>query len=325
MARANLELGTASRVLVRLGEFEARHFSTYVKRARSLEWGHYVALDGPVEFRVTCRRSRLFHSGAVAARTSEAMALSLGRTITTATPETPAKLAVIVRIDRDVCEISVDTSGESLHRRGWRLQTAKAPLREDLAHALLLVSGWDRASSLLDPMMGSGTLVIEAARLARHLAPGRSRTFALESMPFFDAACMVSVRNAADARTLDRLSFPILGRDRARGALEAAQANAVRAGVDKDLTLEMAALASTPLPAVGTVVCNPPYGLRISADETIEATYRELGRAIEALECPPRVAIVTNERRLASASGLRLYPRLMTDHGGTKVEFYSRR
>jgi len=317
LARANLELGVASHVLVRVGRFEARHFSELVRRAKGLPWERFVPRDAPLELRVTSKRSRLFHTGAIAQRVVEAIDAALGG----ARPTTGEPLPIVVRLERDLCELSVDTSGAPLHRRGWRLQTAKAPLREDLAWALLRASGWDRNSPLLDPMMGSGTLVIEAAAMARGLAPGRDRTFALERLPMFDAAILASVRAAARERIRERLPFAIHGRDAHPGALAAARSNAERAGVLDDLQLARADVRREALPSVATVVCNPPYGQRIGGAEVV-ALYRALGAAIHEISPPPRVALVTSERALASACGLPLRPALLTDHGGTKVEFY---
>lgn len=321
LARANVELGVASHVLVRVGRFEARHFSEMVRRTKALPWEDFVPRDVRLELRVTSKRSRLFHTGGIEQRVLEAISARLGSSPTVAEGE---PIPVVVRLERDVCELSVDTSGAPLHRRGWRLQSAKAPLREDLACALLRASGWDARTPLLDPMMGSGTLVIEAAAMARRLAPGRNRTFALERLPMSDPAVIAGVRAAAQERSHERLNFAIYGRDRNAGALAATRGNAERAGVLEDLHLACADVRDDPLPSVAAIVCNPPYGQRVSPGERVDAIYRALGEAIERLSPAPRVALVTSERALAAASGLGLRPTLLTDHGGTKVEFFVR-
>lgn len=322
LAVANLELGAASHILVRVGRFEARHLSTLVRKAKTLPWERLLASDAELEFRVTTRRSRLFHTGAIAERIREGIELRLGRGISQDAVH-GARLCVVARLDRDACELSIDTSGEPLHRRGWRLESAKAPLREDLAHALLTASGWDARSSLIDPMMGSGTLVIEAACMARRLAPGRLRKFALESMPFFDTAAIEEARAQASARSLETLPFLIWGRDRNQRAVDAALRNAERAGVRRNLELECLDVRSCELPPVAALVCNPPYGQRVGAQSDLSPVYRALGAAVSKLEGRPRVGLVTIDRSLANACALGLRPALLTDHGGMKVEFFT--
>ena len=174
--RANLHLRTASRVLVRLGDFYAAAFSELRKKAGRLEWERYLRPGQPVALHVTCHKSKLYHSDAVAERVAGAIGDRLGRPTTMLKPaesedDSPPQL-VIVRLVNDHCTISIDSSGELLHRRGYRLATAKAPLRETLAAGMLLASGWDVRSPLIDPFCGSGTIAIEAALMRAGLPPG---------------------------------------------------------------------------------------------------------------------------------------------------------
>ena len=222
---------------------------------------------------------------------------------------------LVARMDRDRCTISIDTSGEALHRRGWRKQTAKAPLREDLAHALLLASGWDRASPLVDPLCGSGTIAIEAVGLARGLAPGRLRSFAFEHTRLMDAASWSAIQAESPPRPLPA---PVLARDRNPGAIEATRGNAQRAGVADDLQLEQADLEHEPLPAGATLVTNPPYGQRIAGPTKIQ---HHLGARITEAGIT-RVAIVAPTEDPCRLPGVSLRKALMTDHGGTKVAFF---
>ena len=188
--RLNLSLRTASRVLVRLGEFYAAAFSELRKKAGRLDWEAYLLPGQPVALRVTCHKSRLYHSDAVAERVLGAIADRLGSPVPLARFDENAinKLPqlVVVRLLHDKVTISIDSSGEHMHRRGYRLAAAKAPLRENLAAGMLLASAWDRVSPLLDPFCGSGTIPIEAALLAKDLSPGRLRRFAFMDWPGFD-------------------------------------------------------------------------------------------------------------------------------------------
>ncbi len=248
----NLWLRTASRVLVRLAQFHASTFHELERRANRVPWAEFVPVNGTVRVRVTCRKSRLYHSDAVAERILGAIARVAPGTVqvesessaaddadqeleTANDARTPAQLFV-VRIVDDQCEISADTSGELLHRRGYRQEIGKAPLRETLAAAILLASGWRPSESLMDPLCGSGTIPIEAALLARGIAPGLTRRFAFMEWQMFEKERWEKVLGQArDAAVTNRVALEISGADRDKGAIEAATRNAKRAGVADDI------------------------------------------------------------------------------------------
>ncbi|MBX6331815.1 MAG: class I SAM-dependent RNA methyltransferase, partial [Gemmatimonadaceae bacterium] len=191
--RANLHLRTVSRVIARVGAFSALNFAELERRARREPWERWIAPGRAVRLRVTCRKSRLYHSDAVAERLARAIAARLGRDVhadVAVREEDDAGDAqlVIARVAHDRCTLSVDSSGALLHARGYRLATAKAPLRETLAAALLAASGWDARAPLLDPFCGAGTIAIEGALIARTIAPGLARRFAFMEWPDFDRA-----------------------------------------------------------------------------------------------------------------------------------------
>src|SRR5690606_28050076 len=179
------------------------------------------------DFRVTAHKSRLIHTGAIAERAARAIAARLGDGLVEIVE---SGVPVHIRMDHDRALTSIDTSGPPLHRRGYRLATGKAPLREDLARALVIASGWDRASLLIDPFCGAGTIGIEAALLSRGIAPGIRRSFAFERTALFDAADWKAVRERASSH--EKRSCPrILLGDRDLSVLGAARDNAERAGV----------------------------------------------------------------------------------------------
>ncbi|MCB0316689.1 MAG: class I SAM-dependent RNA methyltransferase, partial [Calditrichaeota bacterium] len=177
------------RILLRLGSFYAGGFPELKRKVRRLPWADMLTPKTHFELRVTCHKSRLYHSGAVAERVADAIHQQCGAQPvpagSSADDEGGASQLIVVRLLRDHCTVSIDTSGEGLHRRGYRQATAKAPLRETLAAAMLLAAGWDDRAPLLDPFCGSGTIAIEAALLARHLAPGLQRRFAFMDWPDF--------------------------------------------------------------------------------------------------------------------------------------------
>ncbi len=338
--RANLELRTATRVLVRVGSFPARGFDPLRRRAARLPWERFLADGDALALRVTCRKSRLYHSGAVAERLREAIALRLGfappqRPVpddaAEAETETRALAArsqlVLVRIDHDLCSVSVDASGEPLHRRGYRQTTGKAPLRETLAAALLLASGWDIESPLLDPFCGAGTIAIEAALLARRRAPGRTRRFAFEAWRDFDALRWAALLAAADARSAAVSHTPrIAASDRDAGAVAAARANAQRADVEADLEISQRPLSALAVPAgPGWIVTNPPHGVRLSGRGDLRNLYARLGQVLRARCGGWHVALLSPGARLFEAAGLPLEPQRELLHGGLRLSLVTGR
>ena len=310
--------GLANHLRLRVGEpFEVRHFDKLVRKTAALPWKDLLKPGTNVEVSAVCRKSRLYHSDAVAQRVEAGIEKAVGP----AHPGGPT-LEVAVRIVRDQCTVSLDLGGDALHRRGWRQQTAKAPLREDLARALLLASGWTPARPLFDPMMGAGTLVIEAATMARNIAPGIRRRFAFEETKLDAATKLESQREAARMAIVDHAPIALMGRDRAEGALQAALGNAARAGVQGDVDLAIAELAE-PWPAIPdpVVVTNPPYGVRVGSVSAAHETYATLG--LRAQEHGWRLGVVVADRRFLRSLDAPVQPALKTDHGGIKVEFFA--
>lgn len=318
IATVCLRSGLANHVRLRVGEpFEVRHFDKLVKKTAALPWGDLLRPGTRVTAHAVCRKSRLYHSGGAAQRVEAGIAKAIGPGA-----EGGPEVSVAVRIIRDECVVSLDLSGDALHRRGWRQQTAKAPLREDLARALLLVSGWGPGRSLFDPLMGAGTLVIEAATMARRMAPGMRRRFAFEHTKLDAAAGVQEQRRAAEAEILPTLDTKFVGRDHNAGAIEAAEGNAERAGVAADVTLLSAEL-SEPWPELGAahVVTNPPYGIRVGEASSVHNLYASVGEGVRASGLP--FGIVIADRRFVRSLGLSLQPKLTTDHGGIKVSYYA--
>lgn len=320
---ANLMLRTATRVLLRLGEFHARDFEQLRRRASRLAFEDCIAPGRAVRISVTCSRSRLRHTGAVAERVHLAIADRLGTEVPVAGPDDAGHQLVLVRLAHDRCVVSLDASGVLLHQRGWRKQSGKAPLRETLAAALLLASGWDAASPLADPFCGSGTIPIEAALLARRLAPGRGRRFACMDWPRFDVAVASRALAEAEAAAL-RSAPPILGSDRDAGAIDAARANADSAGVGIDVAFEPRSISDfEPPPGAGWIVCNPPYGVRLRTGGDLRDLYARFG-AVLRRRCPGwRVALLCADPRLVRASELPLESRASWRNGGLKVGVFA--
>jgi len=337
IGRANLHLRTASRVLVRLGGFRAVGFEELRKYAARLPWERHLAPGQPIALRVTCHKSRLYHSGAVAERVAAAIGDRLGALPpvqkfdeeSDAPGDSAPPQIVLVRLLHDQATVSIDSSGALLHRRGYRLATAKAPLRETLAAGLLLAAGWnplaDPPPPLLDPFCGAGTIAIEAALLALGIAPGRRREFAFMQWPGFDAALWAELLAAADAQQQAQAAqvagrLQILASDRDAGAVEMAQANAARAGVGHAIEFSCRPVSALdPPPGPGWLVTNPPYGVRVGAGHDLRNLYAQLGKVLRA-RCPGwQVALLGNDRQLLGQMGMAFDTSLGLVNGGIKV------
>ncbi len=311
---ACLRSAVSSRVLVQVARFPARTFAALERQAAAVDWAPWTSGGGT--FRVSAVDSRLFHTSAVAERLQRA---SGG----------PGAAPFVVRVDHDRFTISADAGGDPMHRRGWRLGTAKAPLRPTLAAAALQTVGWDGTAPLIDPLCGSGTIAIEAAGVAAGLAPGRLRDFAFQSWPSFAPGTWASVvGERRDGRPVpDSEAGPgppevtVLAADRDAGACAAATANARRAGVTLDVHHQpLSALRPPPGPA-GWLVTNPPWGARTAPGPgaDLRDLYAALGRLARHHLPGWGVALLVADIDLARATGLPLRHRWSTLAGGTRV------
>jgi putative N6-adenine-specific DNA methylase len=336
--RANLWLRTASRVLLRVGRVEARDFAHLRRRVSRLPWRQLVPDGAALSVKASAQRSRLFHTGAVEETVGLALADGLSRDARILARSCHEPLTVMARGEDDRWTLSIDSSGELLHRRGWRLESVHAPLRETLGAALLLLCEWDPATALVDPMCGAGTLPIEAATIALRRAPGLARSFAFERWPCFDREAWARECAAARAEAQAELTAPILGFDRSQIAVEIARRNAERADLSRHVRIEESVLAELRAPRLrpqpgraagppggarpprGLVIANPPYGRRIGDLQRARAAYTELGRVLRERFRGWRVGILSTHP--SHAACLRLgKPTVHTlRNGGIRVE-----
>ncbi|MBY6264068.1 class I SAM-dependent RNA methyltransferase [Azospirillum sp. 412522] len=338
--RANLELRGATRVLARIASFRALHLAQLDKRARRVPWAEILRADVPVRVEASCKASRIYHAGAAAQRIERAIAEELGAPIVKGASKPTGKTAkgaaedpgeedtravqIKARIDDDLCTISVDSSGESLHKRGHKEAVNKAPMRETLAALFLRQCGYDGREPVpvVDPMCGSGTFVIEAAEIAAGLKPGRSRSFAFEQLANFDPALWRSLRGSGTS-TPPAVRF--YGSDRDAGAITMSRANAERAGVSAWTEFSHHAISDLTPPdgPPGLVIVNPPYGARIGEGKSLIPLYHAMGHTLKTRFAGWRVAIITNEAALAKATELPFgEDEVSVSNGGIKVTLY---
>ena len=320
--RANLYTRTASRILLRFGQFHAASFSELDKGIKKLPWARYLSPGTACAIRVTCHKSRLYHSSAVAREIATSISAYLRHPIQqTRFDENASNVLpqlIVVRLNNDQCTISIDTSGAHLHRRGYRLATAKAPLRENLAAGLLMASGWDMDSPLLDPFCGSGTIPIEAALMALHIPPGAVRRFAFMDWPGYQAERWEAILTESKRQITNHTTL-IQASDRDAGAITLARANAERAGVATSIEFSHRAISAIEPSAHGYLVTNPPYGLRVSKNKDLRNLYAQLGKVLRK-RCPGwTVAILCNDFSLLRQLGIPLNTELSLVNGGVSV------
>ncbi|QRK09195.1 RNA methyltransferase [Archangium violaceum] len=317
---ANLRLRTASRVLLRLGRFSAPDAGALEKGLAGLPLGRVWDGRTAPRLSVALHRARFKGPDAVVTAAARAWRLASVERAGALDEESSEGLTLLVRVEGDTCTVSADTSGEPLHRRGYRQEVSRAPLRETLAAGILVLAGYDGVEPLVDPMCGSGTFLIEGAWMSQRRAPGLQRSFAFERFPGFDAADWSARQARAGTETLPAPRSASRGYDINAGSLGTARRNARRAGVT--LTLERQDVRTLVPPAglgPGLVVVNPPYGKRVGEAEDLPGLYRALGATFRRAFAGWRAAVlVPEDTGLIRALGLPEGRNLPVRNGGLR-------
>jgi putative N6-adenine-specific DNA methylase len=293
------------------------HLAELEKRSRRVPWANVLRPDVPVRVEASCSHSRIYHSGAAAERVENAIKAELGVPISD-----EAEITIKVRLEKDRCTIAVDTSGDLLHKRGFKEAVNKAPMRETMAALFLRQCGYTGGEPVVDPMCGSGTFVIEAAEIAAGLMPGRARRFAFEQLATFDEAAWQARRDAAISTTP---SVRFFGSDRDAGAITMSRANAERAGVAAitDFKQQPVSELTAPEGPPGLVIVNPPYGARIGEKKKLQPLYRALGQTLATRFAGWRVGLIATDAHLAKSTGLPFAPPAApVAHGGLRVTLF---
>ena len=323
--RANLHLRIPTRVLLRMGSLRAREFGKLRHQAARLPWGAFIPAGTPVRLTVSATHCRLYHTGAVEEAVRAAMGDQMGRSPDKPDPSAGDAPLVLVRGVDDVWTLSVDSSGQRLHRRGWRTAGGEAPMRESLAAAALALASWSTNEALVDPMCGAGTIPIEACTVALDMAPGSARAFAFERWPALARLGGARDRWAelqAEAHRARRevLRAPIYASDHDPTSVATTRENAARAGVAAHLVIDRRPLADLEPPeARGLFIANPPYGERLGQRRDLPSLYREIGRVLRQRLPGWRAAVVVPDVRLASAFRLTLVSSHALVHGGLRI------
>ncbi len=303
---ANHASRLATRVLVRVAHFTAESFGALERGVERVAWDRYIDRQRVV-VRAASTASALFHTDAIAERVQRAVTAGSDRHLD------PQRVHVRLRQDR--VTISVDSSGEALHHRGWRDGKAKAPLRSTVAAAMLAAVGFDGGGPVIDPFCGSGTIAIEAARVAAGLGPRVDRAYAFQQWPCFEPGTWASV----DAAAVARAAPSVTATDRDAGAVATTVANAARAGVTLRTACRSLSDLEPPGEGPGWLVTNAPYGKRVRADD-LRNLYARLGDVARDRLPGWQVAILTNDMVAAGHAGLGLESVLATSNGGIAVD-----
>jgi putative N6-adenine-specific DNA methylase len=316
---ANLWLRSANRILVRLGTFNARDFPTLYQRLLRLPWGRYIKPGVLCDVRAVSQRSRLMHTGRIVEVCQEAITKALGPSL----PVAGAVQMVLLRTIEDRVEVSIDSSGEHLHRRGYRQARSAAPLRENLAAAALLACGYDGSMPLIDMMTGSGTFVIEAGLIAANRAPGGNRDFSFMLWPKYREQLWRQLLDAAKQGERDSGRAPIKGVDNNPKAITAAHANLARTGLGDGIEVSHGKLQDlVPSGTTGLLIGNPPYGDRLGGSAALRPFYRAIEYLCDAVFANWKCALLCPEAVAAQMKKIKLNPLLGFSHGGIKVFLY---
>lgn len=297
IARANLWLRCADRVLVRLHEFPATDFEQLFQGVKSVRWEDFIPVNAFIHVTGKCHNSQLMSVSDCQAITKKAIIESMKRRHSQDWfDETGPVYKIEISLSGDIATLTLDTSGPGLHKRGYRLEQGEAPLRETLAAAVISISRWHGQRVLADPLCGSGTIPIEAAMIARNIAPGIRRNFSCEAWPEIPPSIWKNIRDEA-VSSMNDIKPEIFASDMDRRVFKTAVANAERAGVTDSIVFQKKPVQEFSSKArYGCIICNPPYGERMKNDGKIESLYHEMGEIFDRLDSWSYFILTSHEK-----------------------------
>ncbi|MGT2799790.1 THUMP domain-containing class I SAM-dependent RNA methyltransferase [Streptococcus marmotae] len=327
LIRTNLWLRSADRIKIVVGSFKAKTFEELFQGVFALDWQEYLPLGCkfPIS-KAKCVKSTLHNEPSVQAISKKAVVKKLQKHFSrpegVPLQEVGAEFKIEVSILKDVATVLIDTTGSSLFKRGYRAEKGGAPIKENMAAAILQLSNWYPDKPFIDPTCGSGTFCIEAAMLARNIAPGLKRSFAFEEWNWVDATLIEQEREAARAAIRSDIELDISGFDIDGRMIEIAKKNATEAGVAKDIAFKQMRLQDLRTDKInGVIVSNPPYGERLLDDDAIVKLYSEMGQTFEPLKTWSKF-ILTSDEQFESRYGQQADKKRKLYNGTLKVDLY---
>ncbi len=309
--QANLFSAVANRVMMRLFSFRASSFGRLCAKVADLPWELYLYLYQPFEVHVTTAKSRLYHSSAVKERFEREISKRLAQLGNIGLYENAIQppLRIYARLVQDHCEVSLDSSGPLLYKRGVKSQGGKAPLRETVAAALLQRCRYKTGDILVDPMCGTGTFALEASLMARRIPPGWFRSFAFNTWPAFKPATWNYIRQQAEQRSVDLPETVVYASDIDADAVTALLTRVREMGWEKMIQVTQADFLDRPSPAEnaspGVIVLNPPYGRRLKVDGQTVDWYRQVGRKLKSDFNGWRVGMILPSQKMLRVIGIK--------------------
>ena len=326
ICKSNLWLRTAGRVMLKIGEFEAKTFDELYEKTKNLPWGKYIGKNDAFPIaKASAKNATLYSKSDSQAIVKKAIAQSLKAYHNVDNlPETGSHFAIRIQNERDRVLLSIDTSGDGLNKRGYREIGNDAPLRETLAAGLVLLSRWNpKEQALLDPMCGTATILIEATMIARNIAPGLKRKFVAETWDWIPQSLWLEARNDANKAIDNASKFKILGYDIDSEAVKVARENIQLAGFEEDIVVEQKPLiAVSSSYAEGKIITNPPYGERLYELNEVEALYREMGKIFKKQFRDWDYYVITSHDGLDHLLGIHATKRRKLYNGGIKCQYY---
>jgi putative N6-adenine-specific DNA methylase len=326
--RANLESRLASRVLWRVGQGAYRDENDVYELARTLDWPRWFRVDRTLRVDVAATRSPLTSLEFVTLRIKDAVCdrhRAAGGVRPSISKDRP-DVRVHAYLTATDASFYLDTSGEPLFKRGYRRETADAPLRENLAAGLLRLCGWKPGTPLLDPLCGSGTIAIEAALMALDSAPGLKRTFGFQKLAWYDGPTWQRIKQAAQRRAKPPAPAAIWASDTDAAAVDQCRRNAAAAGIEGAVHIERAdALTTLPPAPTGVIVSNPPYGVRLADSGALAAFYPRLGDALKQRYAGWTAYFLSGDARLPKLIGLKASRRTPLFNGALECRLYEYR
>lgn len=324
IAKTNLWLRTADRIKIVVGEFTAKTFEELFKGVESLNWEDFLPLDAEFPVAGKSQKSTLHNVPSVQAITKKAIVTKMSTVYhrRTKLPETGALYPIEVAINKDKVLITLDTTGSSLFKRGYRVNKGGAPLKENMAAALVLLARWYPEMPFVDPVCGSGTIPIEAALIGCNIAPGLKRNFAFEDWDWVDKDIIKQAREQAQAAIKKDIDLDISGYDIDGSMIEIAKENAVQAGVQDIVNFKQMAVKDFKTDKInGVIVANPPYGERLSDKEHVHQLYQQMGKLYQPLTSWSKY-ILTSDLQFEQFYGTKATKRRKLYNGSLRTDFF---
>lgn len=323
----NLWLRSADRIKIIVGEFPARTFEELFQGVYGLDWENYLPLGAKFPIaKAKCVKSKLHNEPSVQAISKKAVAKKLQKVFHrpegVPLQENGAEFKIEVSILKDKATVMIDTTGSSLFKRGYRAEKGGAPIKENMAAAIIQLSNWFPDKPLIDPTCGSGTFCIEAAMIGMNIAPGFNRDFAFEAWPWVDQSQVQKVRDEAESKANYDIDLDISGFDLDGCMVEIARKNAEEAGLGDVIKLKQMRLQDLKTDKInGVIISNPPYGERLLDDKAVDILYNEMGQTFAPLKTWSKF-ILTSDEGFEKKYGSQADKKRKLYNGTLKVDLY---